>query len=133
MRQALTPHCPSIERRLATIRAARSSGLNVQVAVSPCLPYSNVENFGSLLLDSGQRVVVDSYASGDGQGGKRTARTQIPAEYTRLGWGDWQAEEASRSLYAWLHERMNGRVGWSQAGFTDLARRITQLPILPIT
>ena len=99
VRQALTPHCPSIERRLATIRAARVAGLNVQVAVSPCLPYSGVEDFGGLLLEVGQRVVVDSYTSGDGLGGKRTARTEIPAEYARLGWGDWQAEDAARSLY----------------------------------
>jgi len=70
-------------------------------------------------------VVVDSYLSGDGQGGKRTGRTTIPAEYTRLGWGDWRAEDGARSLYAWLHERMGERAGWSQAGFTHLARRTT--------
>ena len=38
---------------------------------------------------------------------------------------DWQAEDAARSLYVWLHKRMDERVGWSQAGFTDLARRVT--------
>ncbi len=68
VRQALTPHCPSIARRLATICAARSAGLHAQVAVSPCLPYSAVEEFGALLVELGQRVVVDSYLSGDGQG-----------------------------------------------------------------
>ena len=125
VRQALTPHCPSIARRLATIRAARAAGLNVQVAVSPCLPYSGLDAFGGLLLELGQRVVVDSYASGDGQGGTRTARTSIPDEYVRLGWGDWQAEEAARSLHIWLSKRMGERVGWSRAGFTHLARRVT--------
>ncbi len=122
VRQALTPHCPSIARRVQTLRAARAAGLKVQVAVSPCLLYSAAESFGDLLLDLGERVVVDSYLSGDGQGGKRTARTTIPAEYVRLGWGAWQAEEAARSLYAWLRERMGESAGWSQAGFTHLAR-----------
>lgn len=125
VRQALTPHCPSIARRLATIRAARVAGLNVQVAVSPSLPYTTADNFGGLLLELGQRVVVDSFAGGDGQGGKRTARTSIPDEYTRLGWGDWRAEESARLLYGWLSERMGERVGWSQAGFTHLAHRVT--------
>lgn len=125
VRQALTPYCPSIERRLATIRAACVAGLNVQVAVSPCLPFSSVEAFGSLLLELGERVVVDSYTSGDGQGGKRTARTRIPAEYARLGWGEWRAEESARSLYDWLSAQMGDRVGWSQAGFTHLAHRVT--------
>jgi len=125
VRQALTPQCPSIARRLATIRAARTAGLNVQVAVSPCLPYTALDDFGGLLVELGQRVVVDSYASGDGQGGKRTARTSIPDEYTRLGWGDWRAEEAAHSLYGWLSERMGERAGWSQAGFTHLAHRVT--------
>ena len=125
VRQALTPHCPSIARRVQTIRTARAAGLNVQVTVSPCLPYSAVDEFGPLLVELGQRVVVDSYLSGDGQGGKRTARTGIPEEYSRLGWGEWQAEEAARSLYAWLRERMGQRAGWSQDGFTHLARRVT--------
>lgn len=124
VRQALTPRCPSIPRRIQTIRAARAAGLQVQVAVSPCLPYAAVDSFGALLAELGERVVVDSYTSGDGAGGKRTARTTIPAEYERLGWGPWQAEEAARQLYAWLHQRMGEGVGWSQAGFTHLARTI---------
>ncbi|MGB5049497.1 MAG: radical SAM protein [Caldilineaceae bacterium] len=123
VRRALTPRCPSVHQRVQTIRAARDAGLNVQVAVSPCLPYSTVDEFGSLLAELGQRVVVDSYISGDGQGGKRTARTAIPAEYARLGWGAWQGEEAARALYRWLHQRMGEQAGWSQAGFTHLADR----------
>lgn len=125
VRQALTPHCPSVARRLATLRAAAQAGLHVQVAVSPCLPYSSVESFGGLLLESGERVVVDSYLSGDGQGGRRTARTSIPHDYARLGWGAWDGEEAARGLYGWLNARMGERAGWSQEGFTHLARQIS--------
>lgn len=125
VRRALTPRCPSVERRVALLEAARSAGLQVQAAVSPCLPYSSRERFGGLLLDVAQRVVVDSFVSGDGGGGKRTARTEIPGVYTRLGWGGWRSEEEARSLYAWLEERMGERAGWSQQGFTALARQVT--------
>ncbi len=124
VRAAITPRCPSVSQRLRTLKAARAAGLNVQVTVSPCMPYSSVEDFGRLLLEHGRRVIVDSYASGDGQGGRRTARTEIPARYAELGWDDWRAEEEARALYAWLAMQMGGRAGWSQAGFAQLAQTI---------
>ena len=120
VRRAVTPRCPSIAQRLDTLTAAMTSGVNVQVTVSPCLPYSDVETFGTLLLNHGHRVVVDSYTSGDGQGGRRTAATAIPDLYAHQQWGDWRAEDAARTLYQWLHERAGARVGWSQDGFTAL-------------
>ena len=127
VRRALTPRCPSIEHRIETIRAARAARLNVQVAVSPCLPYSGVEEFGRLLVELGQRVVVDTYTSGDGQGGRRTAQTGVGGRYAAHGWGDWQSEEAGRALYQWLAGAIGERAGWSQAGFSQLAERVTGL------
>lgn len=120
VRRALTPRCPSIAQRLTTLKAALTAGLHVQIAVSPCLPFSGVETFGDLLLAHGQRIVVDSYVSGDGQAGKRTAATATPMRYAELNWGDWQSETAARDLYTWLYERIGERAGWSQAGFTAL-------------
>ena len=121
VRRAVAPRCPSVARRVELIRRARAAGLQVQVAVSPCLPFSSVATFGQLLLDLDTRVVVDTYTSGDGQAGKRTARTTIPAAYRDQGWGDWRAEDEARALYTWLHERIGPRAGWSQAGFAALA------------
>lgn len=125
VRRHVTPRCPSMQRRLEALNTLRAAGLQVQIAVSPCLPYSDVERFGTLLLEHADRVVVDTYTSGDGGSGKRTARTEIPALYTEQGWGDWQAEASARSLYAWLQRHMGDRVGWSQAGFTTLAHTVT--------
>ncbi|HMN26869.1 MAG TPA: radical SAM protein [Caldilineaceae bacterium] len=124
VRQQLTPRCPSIARRLATLERALASGLNVQITVSPCLPYSSVAAFGHLLLAHGQRVIVDSYVSGDGQGGKRTAATETGRRYSEHGWGDWRSESAARDLFDWLHERIGARAGWSQAGFRALTDRL---------
>ncbi len=125
VRRSVTPHCPSIEQRLDAARKARDQGIPIQLTVSPCLPYSSVETFGKLLLEVSDRVIVDSFISGDGCAGKRTARTDIPALYAQSGWEDWRSQEAALSLYNWLKERIGERAGWSQEGFTRQARRVT--------
>lgn len=127
VRRTLTPRCPGIPRRLQTLQRALTVGLNVQITVSPCLPYSSAEEFGQLLLAHGQRVIVDSYTSGDGRGGKRTAATGVPEQYRAQGWGDWRSEAAARNLYDWLHARIGDRAGWSQSGFTALATEISTI------
>lgn len=124
VRSAVTPRCPSIDRRLQTLQRAREAGLQVQITVSPCLPYSTVERFGSLLLQYGVRVIVDTYVSGDGNGGKRTAATAVPALYATQQWGNWRGEDAADALYQWLHLRIGERAGWSQAGFAALANAV---------
>lgn len=126
VRQAVTPRCPAIGQRLATISAARAAGLNVQIAVSPCLPYSDVATFGEWLATNGQRVVVDTYTSGDGQAGRRTAATAIPTLYTGLDWADWRNEEGALALYDWLQTHIGERAGWSQAGFAALTQGLTE-------
>jgi DNA repair photolyase len=125
VRKAATPRCPPVGARVAALRAARAAGLNVQVTVSPCLPYSDVATFGGLLLELGQRVIVDSFTTGDGARGRRTAETAIPALYDLRQWGDWRAEDAARALHAWLQARLGDRAGWSQAGFSALPLRVT--------
>ncbi len=128
VRQAVTPRCPSIAQRWQTLAQARAAGLNVQITVSPCLPYSSVETFGDLLLAHGQRVIVDTYTSGDGQAGRRTAATAIPTLYAGLDWSDWRSEEEAHALYDWLHTRIGDRAGWSQAGFAALPNALVPGP-----
>ena len=125
VRRLLTPHCPSVQQRLRTVRQAREAGIAVQVTVSPCLPYSGVGRFGRLLLDLCDRVVVDSFVSGDGGRGSRTAGTPLPALYAQQGWEDWRSQDAARALYEWLRERIGERASWSQEGFTRQARQVT--------
>lgn len=125
VRRQLTPNCPAVAQRFDTLRQAMDAEIQVQAAVSPCLPFSTVDQFGALLIAHSHRVVVDTYASGDGNLGRRTAKTAIPAAYAALDLGDWRSEEQARSLYDWLHERIGDRAGWSQDGFTTLARQVT--------
>lgn len=126
VRSQVTPRCASVVQRLQTLAGALAAGLNVQIAVSPCLPFSSVEAFGRCLLRHGQRVVVDSYVSGDGYGGRRTAKTSIPDTYRDHVWGDWRSEEEAQALYEWLQVQIGDRAGWSQEGFTALARAVTE-------
>ncbi|MFN8441792.1 MAG: radical SAM protein [Caldilineaceae bacterium] len=122
VRRRLTPFTPSIRQRLHTLEAALAYGLNVQITVSPCLPFSNVESFGKLLVSHSHRVIVDTYCSGDGMKGRRTQQTAIPALYTQLGLGEWRSEEAAMTLFHWLRSRIGEKVGWSQEGFLALTK-----------
>lgn len=125
VRRRLTPNCPAVDRRFRTLRQAMDVGVQVQAAVSPCLPFSSVEGFGERLIAHSHRVVVDTYISGDGNQGKRTAKTAIPTSYTALDLGDWRSEVQARALYEWLRLRIGDRAGWSQTGFTAQAQQVT--------
>ncbi len=120
VRRALTPTCPSIDRRFKTMRLARERGIRVQAAVSPALPHNHAR-FADLLTDSTDRVIVDTFF-GDGSDGKRTGRRPLPHRFADLGFGDWRDTAAAERLHQALLERMGReRVGWSREGFNDLA------------
>lgn len=120
VRRSLTPTCPSIDRRFATLRAARAAGVRVQVTVSPALPH-NRDRFLDRLVEVADRVVVDTLC-GDGSSGKRSARRPIVPRLASMGVKDWRDEADARVLYERLRERLgDDRVGWSQEGFNFLA------------
>jgi DNA repair photolyase len=120
VRRALTPTCPSIERRLQSMRLAHERGINVQAAVSPTLPHDH-DRFATLLVDAADRVVVDSFF-GDGSDGKRTNRRPLPQRFAELGFGDWRDVSAAQTLHGELTRRLGpNRVGWCRDGFNYLA------------
>jgi len=120
VRRALTPTCPSTERRFKTMRVARGHGIHVQAAVSPTLPHSH-DRFAELLVEAADRVIVDTFF-GDGSDGKRTARRPLPQRFHHLGFGNWRDVAAAERLHRTLLERMRReRVGWSRDGFNELA------------
>ncbi len=125
VRRALTPTCPSIERRLTAMRRARELGINVQAAVSPMLP-ANVDRFAAILAESADFIVVDTFF-GDGANGKRTANRPLPIRFRELGLGDWRDTSSAQQLHAVLQERLgHERVGWSRDGFNALAVSVSQ-------
>ena len=104
------------------MQAAHSSGVRTQITVSPCLPYTNVEQFGQRLLHTGaRRLVVDSVTDGDGSNGERTARSLFAKAEPA-----WKNTTHAHQLYYYLCEKVQGTdlsVGWSSAGFCGIAPR----------
>ncbi len=115
-----TPYGPTksqVARRLAAVKRAVAGGLSVQIAVSPCQPYS--DDFAERLLETGaQRIVIDTFAIGDGSRGARTGASPFAAraEY------DWRDDEIAISLYHQL-SAYHDSVEWSGAGFAGIPGR----------
>lgn len=111
------PNAAFIQQRLAAVRTLANAGVRVQIAVAPCLPYSPA--FVATLADSGaQRFIVDTFVSGDGSAGRRTAESPFAQDAAY----DWADEDPARQLHAALQQR-GLDVGWSAAGFSAIAPR----------
>jgi DNA repair photolyase len=123
VRRAITPTCPSIDRRLAAMRNARARGIHVQAAVSPTLPH-NADRFADLLCEAADRIVIDTF-SGDGADGKRTKRRPLPGRFAELGWGDWRDTSSAEQLAESLRRRLGPeRIGWGKHGFNAIAAEV---------
>jgi len=117
IRRQLTPSCPTIERRLAVVRAATARGIYTQITVSPALPHEP-ERFAALIAGSYRRVIIDDFLNGDGAQGARSRRRGVPETLARHGYPGWFGPETTRLLHAALVRRMGEeRVGYSRAGF----------------
>ena len=114
------PYGPSeshVQRRLAAVKRAVERGVSTQIAVSPCLPYS--PDFAARLLDTGaQRIVIDTFAIGDGSRGRRTGNSPFAA----LADYDWRDDGIAMRLYQQLKSR-HGAVAWSGSGFAGIPAR----------
>lgn len=121
VRRLITPTCPSIPQRVQAMQLARERGIHVQAAISPVLPH-NSQRFADMLTGCADRVVIDTFTSGDGSGGQRTARRSLPNRFEQLGWGDWRDEAAAHRLFAVLQDRLPAEttVTWSVEGFNSL-------------
>ena len=101
------------------IRAAVKSGIKTQIAVSPCLPYS--AGFADVLIETGaQRIVIDSFARGDGSGGQRTGSSAFAAAADY----DWRDDALAWRLMRQLAE-MGAEVAFGAEGFAGIPRRAT--------
>ena len=111
------PTKSQVARRLAAVKRAVAGGLSVQIAVSPCLPYS--DDFAERLLETGaQRIVIDTFAIGDGSRGARTGASPFAARADY----DWRDDEIAISLYHQL-SAYHDSVEWSGAGFAGIPGR----------
>jgi DNA repair photolyase len=111
---------PTIKKRLELVAQATEQGLNAQIAVSPCLPYT--PDFASILVASGaKRIIVDSFVAGDGSRGRRTANSPL----ANVAWFDWRDETPALALYDEL-KALGADVTWSSVGFCSIPPRVQQ-------
>ncbi len=111
------PTKSQVERRLTAVRQAVERGVKAQIAVAPCLPHS--PDFARRLLETGaQRIVIDTFAIGDGSGGRRTGSSPFAA----LADYDWRDDSIAESLYHQLNAYHDG-VAWSGPGFAGIPAR----------
>ncbi len=114
---AYGPSKSHVERRLRALQLAAERGVRTQIAVSPCLPYS--ADFCDRLLQTGaERIVIDTFALGDGSRGKRTANSPFAA----LADYEWRDDSPAESLYHQL-KAQHDQVSWSACGFAGIPPR----------
>src|SRR5579859_1879497 len=113
---------PPLWKRWQLVRDASSVGVPTQITVSPCLPYTNVEEFGQqLLTSSAHRLIIDTAVDGDGTHGERTARSPFAAAIP-----DWSETSHAHTLYDYLLANISDTtmtVGWSNPGFCGIFPR----------
>ncbi len=114
------PYGPSkghIDKRFSAVHEAANHGVNTQITVSPCLPYT--DEFVKRLIDSGaHRIVVDTFVLGDGSQGKRTGESPFADNVNY----DWRDNTIADNLYQQLKQR-HPNVAWSSSGFVGIPTR----------
>lgn len=114
------PLLPRLEHRRRAFERLASMRILRCASVSPCARLAKPEEFAAWIAQYSDFAIVDTFCSGDGQGGHRTARTEIPQLFQRQGW-EWSDETTARKLHGLLEARMGSRVSWSKEGFNRLA------------
>ena len=91
MRRAFAPYAPPLAARFAALRRLREAGVPTQAAVAPLLPCT--EEFPSRLAAVTDRVTLDTFALGDGSGGRRSDALGMRERFSALGLAEWYAPE----------------------------------------
>lgn len=117
--------------RMKTIQAAAKLGINTQISVSPCLPFS--KDFARKLIDTGvKRVVVDNFVEGDGSRGIRTGNSPF-AQKAKFDWRNGQYAYDLLMAGAELGAPGEMEFVWSSTGFASVPHHyVEQVKRLPL-
>jgi DNA repair photolyase len=117
VRRALTNTSASFARRFATVQRLRTAGIFTQIAIAPMIP-NHAQPFGSMVAETVDPVIVDTYFEGDGAHGRRSRALKIGDLYDRLGYEGWFRPGAESALLDALRTRLgDDRVLFGEAGF----------------
>ena len=115
-----SPGAPAVAARRRAFERMAAWPVRRHLAVAPFLPSRHPERFADWIAEYATDATVDTFVSGDGSGGRRTARSPLPDWLASAGL-DWRAEEQARELLALLRTRLGERAAWSVDGFGRLA------------
>jgi len=73
------PGAPSITARRRAFERMAAWPVRRHLAVAPCLPCRDARAFADWIAAHATEATVDSFVSGDGSGGRRTARSPLPS------------------------------------------------------
>ncbi len=94
VRKRYEPGCPSIARRLATVRELHEAGIPTAICLSPLLPVSNPARFAEQIRATGADIVVATpFRNPD-----RTGDTQNPATSQKLAYGEREFRRTMKIL-----------------------------------
>ena len=113
------PMLPRLRDRRKAVATLHANSVTTSVTVSPCARLADPEEFAVWIAMNSSYAVVDTFVAGDGKGGTRTEKTEIPTDFAARGW-TWSDETAARTLYERLRGLIGERVGWSKDGFNRL-------------
>jgi len=111
---------PGVAVRRRVFERLSAWPLRRHLAVAPCLPLLDARAFADWIAEFATDATVDTFVSGDGSGGRRTASGPLPEKLRQRGHA-WRSEVHARQLFGLLRARMGEHVGWSAAGFLRLA------------
>jgi len=112
VRKQFEPGCASIERRLATVAAARRLGITTTVCVMPMLPVENPSRFAEMIRATNTNyVTAGSFRHSDRP---FAASTRQPAlDLAReCGWTKESVERARRIMWLCLPDVDHSGRGW---------------------
>lgn len=101
VRKRFSPLAPPIPARLKALKTLHKEGIPTQVAIAPALPFS--EEFALKLRGIVDRVCVDDF-TGDGSGGKRTARLGVYEKYEEIEKEKWLGGDVQQDVYEKVRE-----------------------------
>jgi DNA repair photolyase len=113
---------PGISARRRAFESLSHWPVRRNLAVAPLLPLKDPEAFARWIAEHATDAIVDTFPSGDGSHGRRTASSPLPAWLARKG-SDWRDEREARAFHARLRGLMGERAGWSREGFARLSAR----------
>ncbi|WP_017812241.1 SPL family radical SAM protein [Paenibacillus shenyangensis] len=91
VKRIFAPYAPGIGVRIQALRQLREYGIATQAALSPVLPFTPA--FPEMLVEAVEHIWIDTLTIGDGAGGKRSQKLEMPRLFREHGFEQWYTND----------------------------------------